>query len=556
MIQEPLMDQHAPISMLICGDDRNDQLRKLRSYVDTISHLHTDVSLKLPADPSQWQVIVCGPDALSNEQIDRLTDHVRSGGGWLMFVEHGVQNIPSLFGAQPEPGGPTCEMRVLFSKRDHPMAVRLPESFYVQGHFQPLALDIEDAETVLCTDWHYAHRAVLVTRSHGDGSTACTTLSDIDHPVVRQILYRLICQLGRRCITGKPIGIGLLGYAPSVGHYHGQGATQTPGLELRATCDLSADRLQQARKEFPDIRTYPSAEYLADDRDIDLVIITTPPNTHAPLAMQMMKSGKHVVCEKPLALSRAETEAMSKTAQRQGVHLSCHQNRRWDVDYLAIKQVLAQGLIGNLFHLETFVGGFSHPCGYWHSDATVSGGMTYDWGAHYIDWIIGLCGGSIVSVMGTRHKRVWHDVTNADQERIQIRFEDGLEAEFIHSDIAAARKPKWYLLGTQGAIVGHWRDVTEYQIDPVHYFHRHAIPATEMPPDLTVYRHEGSDKIAIVKPALPERPLFGFHDNLADHLLTGEPLIAPLEDSIRVVSVLEAAARSMDNDGRLEVLDV
>jgi predicted dehydrogenase len=215
--------------------------------------------------------------------------------------------------------------------------------------------------------------------------------------------------------------------------------------------------------------------------------------------------------------------------------------------------VLAQGLIGDLFHLETFVGGFSHPCGYWHSDATISGGMTYDWGAHYIDWIIGLCGGSIVSVTGTRHKHVWHDVTNADQERIQMRFEDGLEAEFIHSDIAAARKPKWYILGTQGAIVGHWRDVTEYQIDPVHYYHRHAIPATEMPPDLTVHRHEGSDKISVIKPALPERPLFGFHDNLADHLLTGEPLIAPLEDSMQVVAVLEAAARSMDNNGRVEM---
>jgi predicted dehydrogenase len=446
-------------------------------------------------------------------------------------------------------------MRVLFSDREHPMAVRLPDAVYVQGDFQPLALIGQDAEMVLYTDWHYAHRAVLVTRGYGDGSTACTTLMEIDHPVVRQILYRLIRQLGRNSTPIDRIGIGLLGYAPSVGQYHGQGVTRTPGLELLAACDLSPDRLQQARNDFPDIRAYPSAEGMAEDPDIGLVIIATPPNTHAPLALQMMESGKHVVCEKPLALNRSETEAMADMAQRQGLHLSCHQNRRWDVDYLAIKQVLAQGLIGDLFHLETFVGGFSHPCGYWHSDAAVSGGMTYDWGAHYIDWIIGLCDRSIVSVTGTRHKRVWHDVTNADQERIQIRFENGLEAEFIHSDIAAARKPKWYLLGTQGAIVGKWRDITEYQIDPVHYFHRHTIPATEMPPDLTVYRRQGPDKITVVKPAIAERPLFGFHDNLADHLLTGEPLMAPLEDSIRVVAVLEAAARSMENGGRVEVLD-
>ncbi len=549
------MDQHAPISIFICGGGRSDQLRKLRSYIDTIPHLHTDVSRNLPADPSRWQVIVSGPEALSDDQVEHLTGYIRSGGGWLMFVDPGVRKIPSLFGARPEPAGPACEMRVLFSRCDHPMAVRLPDAFYVQGYFQPLELDLDDTETILYTDWRYARRAVLATRSYGDGATACTTLSDIDHPVVRQILYRLICQLGHRRITAKPIGIGLLGYAPSVGQYHAQGAARTPGLDLRAACDLDPNRQQQARKHFPGIRIYPSTEGLAHDHDIDLVIIATPPNTHAPLAIEMMKAGKHVVCEKPLALNRPETEAMATTAQRQGVHLSCHQNRRWDVDYLAIKQVLAQGLIGDLFHLETFVGGFSHPCGFWHSDTAISGGMTYDWGAHYIDWIIGLCGRSIVSVIGTRHKRVWHDVTNADQERIQIRFENGLEAEFIHSDIAAARKPKWYLLGTRGAIVGQWRDVTEHRLDPLHYFHSHDIPATEMPPDLTVYRHKGPDKINVIKPVLPERQLFGYHVNLADHLLTGEPLIAPLEDSMLVVAVLEAAARSMESDSRVEVLD-
>jgi predicted dehydrogenase len=550
------MFQHAPFSVLFCDNGRCDSLQKLLSYLSTISRVETEVSKRLPADLTPWQVIVSGSEALSHRQIEQLKRYLYNGGGWLMLAEPGIGRLPSLFGAQPEPAGPACEMRVLFSDRHHPMAVRLPEALYVKGAFQPLNLDSDDAEVVLYTDWHYTHQAVLATRNCGDGSTACTTLTDIDHPVIRQILYRLICQLGRHPASAKDMGVALLGYAPSVGPYHAQGSAGTSGLELRAACDLNPDRLQQARKEFPDIQAYPSAETLAGDHDIDLVIIATPPNTHARLAIQMMKAGKHVVCEKPLALNRRESEAMAETAQAQEVHLSCHQNRRWDVDYLAIKQIVAQGLVGELFHMETFVGGFSHPCGYWHSDATISGGMSYDWGAHYIDWIIALGGGSIVSVAGTRHKRVWHDVTNADQERIQMRFEQGLEAEFIHSEIAAARKPKWYLLGTQGAVVGHWRDITEHPIDPVHYYRRHTIPATEMPPDLTLYRHEGSDRITVIKPALPERPLFGFHRNLADHLLIGEPLVAPLTESMRVVAVLEAAARSMDNNGRVEVLNV
>ncbi|NIW93928.1 MAG: hypothetical protein GWN20_13845, partial [Phycisphaerae bacterium] len=62
-------------------------------------------------------------------------------------------------------------------------------------------------------------------------------------------------------------------------------------------------------------------------------------------------------------MNRKESAAMVEMAEEKRVHLSCHQNRRWDVDYLAIKQALADGLIGDLFYMETFVGGFSHPCG-------------------------------------------------------------------------------------------------------------------------------------------------------------------------------------------------
>jgi predicted dehydrogenase len=262
-----------------------------------------------------------------------------------------------------------------------------------------------------------------------------------------------------------------------------------------------------------------------------------------------------VVCEKPLAMNRKETAAMVEMAEKKGVHLSCHQNRRWDVDYLAIKQALLDGLIGDLFYLETFVGGFNHPCGYWHSHTDISGGLAYDWGGHYLDWIVSLVPERVKTVISTSQKRVWHDVTNADQERIQIRFAGGQEAEFVHSDIAAVRKPKWYLLGTKGAVIGHWKDVVEYEIDSDLYFEQHAIPATEMPADLTLHRRHHSGQIATQKLAIPQRQHYLFHQNIADHLLTGEPLAAPLEDSVRVVAILEAAVKSAANGGTMEVLD-
>ena len=90
------------------------------------------------------------------------------------------------------------------------------------------------------------------------------------------------------------------------------------------------------------------------------------------------------------------------------------------------------------------------------------------------------------------------------------------EAEFLHSDIAAVHKSKWYLLGTEGAIIGPWRNVTQYEIDPVLYFHEHQIPATEMLPDLMLYRRHPSGQIVAQKLAMPARRHYLLYSNLAD----------------------------------------
>ncbi len=546
---------HPSMSIFVV-DGENSFLRPFISYLQSMHHVNLEVESRLPHDLSKYDVVVTVNVAVSVDTSEQLVDFVRTGGGWFGLVHLSDKPLPQIFGAQPTGLGPDNELRVLFKNRINPLAIRLPEAIYVNGRYQALNLTHETAEAILYADWRYEHSPVMVYNSVDRGRVACTTLQAYDHPGIQQIFYRLLRQLAGHPSSNQTLGVGLLGYAQSVGQAHGLGIEATDGLILRANCDLDEKRLKQAQQDFPKVKTYNSADGLAKDPEVDVVIVATPPNTHANLSLQMMAAGKHVVCEKPLALTQEETAAMVEMAKKQEVHLSCHQNRRWDVDYVAIKQALDDGLIGELFYLETFVGGFNHPCGYWHSHDAVSGGTSYDWGAHYLDWVVSLIPDPAARVLSTRQNRVWHDVTNADQERIQIRFAGGQEAEFIHSDIAAVRKPKWYLLGTEGAIVGHWRDVSTYEIDPVVYFQQHDIPATEMVPELTLHRRHHSGQLVAQKLALPKREHYLFHRNLADHLLTGEQIVAPLDDSVKVVAILEAAAKSAANGGTIEVLSV
>ncbi|MGB3212893.1 MAG: Gfo/Idh/MocA family oxidoreductase [Desulforhopalus sp.] len=519
-------------------------------------HFKVDYIRSLPDFLVDYDAVITLGEPLLPADIDTLLHFVRMGGGWFALINGQRSLLPEVFGVQPGEVGPRSEIRVLFQDADHPLSVRLPDAIYVSGPYHPLQVTATDTETLLYADWHYSHAPVWSIRSHGAGKLACTSLNDFARPVLRQVACRMLRDWqGTAPMLDASLGVGILGYAPSVGRTHGLAVTKTPGLTLKAVCDLNDHRLSRATAEFPDVVTHGSAAALAENRDVDLVIVATAPNIHAKLSIEMMNAGKHVVCEKPLALNRKETDAMQEMAVRQAVHLSCHQNRRWDPDFRMIHDCVHGGRIGELYYLETFVGGFHHPCGYWHSHSPVSGGTTYDWGAHYLDWIVGLMPDSIAAVIGTRHKRVWHDVTNGDQERIQIRFADGREAEFLHSDIAAARKPKWYLLGTEGAISGNWQDITAFEADPIYYFQQTGIPATEMTPDIILHHRSLSGDIEMSKPVLPPRDPFAFHRNLADHLLWGEPLAAPLTDSVKVVAILESAARSMANNGRLEVFD-
>jgi scyllo-inositol 2-dehydrogenase (NADP+) len=352
----------------------------------------------------------------------------------------------------------------------------------------------------------------------------------------------------------KNARVALIGYG-AIGFEHGTAINNTAGLEYALVCDRNEARLEAARLAFPGVATCTDMHDIEKDQSIDVVIVSTPPDTHAPITMRMLYAGKHVVSEKPFCLTSVEADEMISLARAYQRSLTVYQCRRWDPDYLAIRQVLANGTIGPVFHMETFIGGYGHPCNYWHSHEPISGGIFYDWGSHYLDWILQLIPERVVAVRGVEHKRVWHDVTNADQSSVYLRFANGQEAEFMHSDIAAVMKPKWYILGEQGAIVGHWRketvktrswsgDLIEAQLAP-----------SEALPDLFVHTRDRSGAIHEQHLALSAAPVYAFHRNLANHLHTGEALAVPPEESRRNITVMEAAKRSAEQGSEFIKVD-
>jgi predicted dehydrogenase len=346
------------------------------------------------------------------------------------------------------------------------------------------------------------------------------------------------------------VRVGMLAYG-AIGHEHALAIQEVPGLQLVGVADPDVSRLDVASELSGGVATFTDPGDLLDDDDVDLVIISTPPDGHAKWAQRALTAGKHVVLEKPMALTASDCTDLMGAAAAADLMLVVYQNRRFDPDYVTLRSLVRDGRIGELFHLEAFIGGYQHPCNYWHSDAGVSGGAIFDWGSHLIDQILDLMPGRIRAVTANNHKRRWFDVTNADHARVTLHYDDGREAEFVYSDLAASLKPKWWALGTEGAAVGRWRSERVVARTAIGTLDEDRLAPADSPADIELHGPDGS----VTQVPVPPPRAQPFHRELADHLLRGLPMSVRPEQSRRVVAVMEAAERSAAHDSSPVLLD-
>lgn len=340
-------------------------------------------------------------------------------------------------------------------------------------------------------------------------------------------------------------GVGLLGFG-AIGAAHARAIRETPGLHLVAVCDRDPDRAAVALEADPGARVHADAQQLLEDPAVDVVVISTPPDSHAYWAMAALECGKHVVVEKPMALTTRECDSLIERATRDGLALSVYQNRRFDPDYSVIRGFVRDGRIGDVFHVETFIGGYGHPCNYWHSDAEVSGGALFDWGSHIIDQVLDLLEGEVEYVTAVNHKRVWHDVTNADHSRMTLHFSGDREATFVYSDLAAALKPRWYVLGTRGAISGEWRRESVMARNAIGTLEEDVLAPADAPPRVRLHSPDGD----VTDVAYRQTEAHPFHSDLSLWLQFGFTPRVRGEQSRRVISMLEAAEESARMGGQ------
>lgn len=330
----------------------------------------------------------------------------------------------------------------------------------------------------------------------------------------------------RRFKSAKELKAGVIGYggAFNMGRHHLNEMRQA-GMTPTAVAEIDPARLDVAKAEFPGIETYASVSEMLKQSDANVIAIITPHNTHAKLAIQCLNAGRHVVCEKPLAITTAECDAMIAAAKRNGVVLSTYHNRHWDGCILNAVERIRSGVIGDVIRVHIRMCHYGKPGDWWRSSKTISGGVMYDWGVHMLEYTLQIIRADIAEVTGFAHKgfwaphTAWKKDTNEDEGFLVVRFKTGQFATLCISSIDGNSQPYWgEVTGTKGT-----------------YLMNHE--------SFEIITTEGRVRTSVKGPNPPGEG-YKLYQNIANHLLKGTRLIITAEWARRPIHILDLACRS------------
>jgi len=190
--------------------------------------------------------------------------------------------------------------------------------------------------------------------------------------------------------TQHPLRVALIGYGYAGRVFHAPLIRSVQDLSLDFVASLDAAKVHA---DLPGVEVIDDPLHAATDPRADLVVIATPNDTHAPLARAALRAGRNVVVDKPFTLSLADARELAVLAEETGCLLSVFQNRRWDTDFLAVRDAIAQDLIGEPMHVESRLERFRPEVRErWREQAGPGSGVLWDLAPHLIDQVLQLLG--------------------------------------------------------------------------------------------------------------------------------------------------------------------
>lgn len=239
-----------------------------------------------------------------------------------------------------------------------------------------------------------------------------------------------------------------------MGGWHAKCVYNSDVVSLAGVSDINPARCAAAEAEG--YHVYASNDELIRDPNVDLVIIAVPNELHKPLAIQAMRAGKHVVSEKPVTLSSADLQEMIDVSHETGRIFTVNQNRRWDGEFLVMRDIYNSGDLGEVHHIESRCHGSRGIPGDWRQYPEHGGGMIFDWGIHLIDQIMGIAKGRTLKRVFCTCDHITNELVD-DGFQLHMFFDNGMTALVEVGTSNFIQLPRFYMVGRDGsAMIPTW----------------------------------------------------------------------------------------------------
>ena len=335
--------------------------------------------------------------------------------------------------------------------------------------------------------------------------------------------------------------IAVIGYGGQ-GAWHCNWAKKSDVVSLAGIYDIKPERCEIAEENG--IHAYDSLNSVLKDPLVDIVVCAATNDAHKDIVVRSLLAGKDVICEKPVSLNVADFDEMCAVAKETGRHFTVHQNRRWDVDFLAMRSIIQSGEIGEVLNIESRIQGSRGIPSDWRCHKPFGGGMIYDWGVHLIDQMLQLIPEPVVSL----YCQLTHITTDEvdDGFHIHLIFESGKTASLEIGTYNFLAMPRFYMQCRNGiALLEDWQRPckvaklkawNEKEILPVQT--AAGITKTMAPRDeITLDYYE------IPRPA---SDVHDFYRNFVASIDGKEEQLIKLEEVRRVLTVMEACFESAE----------
>jgi len=342
--------------------------------------------------------------------------------------------------------------------------------------------------------------------------------------------------------------LAIIGFG-GMGNWHGEHALKSDVVELAGIFDLKDTRCEYARSKG--IYVYESLEAVFNDESIDLVTVATPNDVHKEIVIKGLEAGKNMISEKPVTLCSDDLQEMIDAANRCGKLFTVHQNRRWDADFLSMKEVYNSGVLGEVFNIESRVHGSRGIPGDWRGMKKHGGGMMLDWGVHLLDQILQMVEEKIVKI----YARMDH-ITNYEVDdgfKMDLTFESG---KIVRVEVGTSNfinMPRWYMQGTNGtAIIPAWKCEEGKIVCCDKWDEKDVVPVKTAAGLTKTMAPRNNDSIITRPVSCPKPDVHDFYRNVCNAIDGKEEQLIKHCELMRVMKVMEA---SFESDRLNQVID-